>query len=58
MDDRIATTNHEDQAALVARVLEKAAKRYLLVDRTKFGRTGLYRLAARGLFDAIVSDRP
>ncbi len=58
VDDRIATTNHEDQAALVARVLEKAAKRYLLVDRTKFGRTGLYRLAARGLFDAIVSDRP
>ena len=57
VDDRIATTNHEDQAALVARVLEKAARRYLLVDHTKFGRTGLYRLAARGLFDAVVSDR-
>ena len=57
VDDKIATTNHEDQSALVARVLEKAARRYLLVDRTKFGRTGLYRLAARGLFDAIVSDR-
>ena len=57
VDDKIATTNHEDQAALVTRVLDKAAKHYLLVDRTKFGRTGLYRLAARGLFDAIVSDR-
>ena len=57
IDDRIATTNHEDQAALVTRVLDKAGRRYLLVDRTKFGRTGLYRLAARGAFDAIISDR-
>lgn len=57
VDDKIATTNHEDQAALVARALDKATRRYLLADRTKFGRTGLYRLAARGLFDAIVSDR-
>lgn len=56
VDERIATTNHEDQAALVARALDKAARRYLLVDRTKFGRTGLYRLAARGLFDAVVAE--
>ena len=30
-------------------------KRYLLVDKSKFGRTGLYRLSARGGFDAIFS---
>ena len=56
VDDKIATTNHEDQAALVSRVLEMASRRYLLVDKTKFGRRGLYRLAARGSFDAIISE--
>lgn len=56
VDDHIATTNHEAQSGLIARVLEKAGRRYLLADRTKFGRTGLYRLAARGAFDEILSD--
>lgn len=57
VNDKIATTNHEDQAGLITRVLDKASKRYLLADRSKSGRTGLYRLAARGSFDAIVTDR-
>ena len=57
VDDRTVTTNHEHQAELVTRVLELACKRYLLADRSKFGRTGLYRLAARGLFDAVISER-
>ena len=42
---------------LVTRVLDIANKRYLLVDHSKFGRTGLYRLATRAAFDAIISDR-
>lgn len=33
-----------------------ADRHYLLVDRTKLGRKGLYRIAARGGFDAIVTD--
>ena len=57
VDDQTVTTNHEHQAELVTRVLELASKRYLLADRSKFGRTGLYRLAARGLFDAVISER-
>ena len=57
VDDRSVTTNHEHQAELVTDVLELASKRYLLADRSKFGRTGLYRLAARGLFDAVISER-
>ncbi len=56
VDDRIATTNHENQAALLMRVFEKTPQKYLLADRSKFGRTGLYRLAARGAFDEILSD--
>ena len=46
VDDRTVTTNHEHQAELVTRVLELASKRYLLADRSKFGRTGLHKLAA------------
>ena len=57
LDDRTATTNHERQSELIKRVLDAADRRYLLVDRSKFGRTGLYRLSARGAFDAIVTDR-
>ena len=56
VDDRNATTNHENQAALLMRVFEKTPQKYLLADRSKFGRTGLYRLAARGAFDEILSD--
>ena len=56
VDDHNATTNHENQAALLMHVLDKAPQKFLLADRTKFGRTGLYRLAARGAFDEILSD--
>ena len=55
LDDQIATTNHERQAELVRRVLDAATHRYLLIDRSKIGRTGLHRLAPRGGFDAIIS---
>lgn len=55
IDDKNVTTNHERQAEILRRVLESAQKRYLLADKAKFGRTGLYRLSARGGFDAIFS---
>ena len=56
IDDRNVTTNHENQAALLMRVFEKASQKFLLADRSKFGRTGLHRLATRAAFDEIVSD--
>ena len=55
VDARNVTTNHERQAELIRRVLDTAEKRYLIVDRSKLGRTGLYRLSPRGGFDAIFS---
>ena len=58
LDDKTATTNHEHQAEILRKVLDTADKRYLLIDHTKLGRKGLYRIAARGGFDAILSDRP
>ena len=56
VDDKNATTNHERQAEMLRKVLDAADKRYLVVDHTKIGRKGLYRIAARGGFDAIITD--
>ncbi len=57
LDDKTATTNHEQQAEILRRVLDAADKRYLIIDHTKIGRKGIYRIAARGGFDAILTDR-
>ena len=56
MDAKNVTTNHERQAELIRRALDNADKRFLLLDRSKTSRTGLYRLAPRGAFDAIVTN--
>ena len=56
VDDKNATTNHERQAEMLHKVLDSADRRYLVVDHTKIGRKGLYRIAARGGFDAIITD--
>ena len=53
LDERNATTNHERQAELIRRVMDAAEQSYLIVDRSKLKRTGLYRIAARGAFAAI-----
>lgn len=55
VDDKNVTTNHERQAELLRHVLDAADKRYLIVDDTKFGRWGLYRISAKGGFDKIFS---
>ena len=56
LDDKTATTNHEQQANILRHVLDAADKKYLIIDHTKIGRKGLYRIAARGGFDAILTD--
>lgn len=56
LDDKTATTNHEQQSNMLRHVLAAADRRYLIVDHTKIGRKGLYRIAARGGFDAILTD--
>lgn len=55
INDKVVTTNHERQAEIVRKVLDSACKRFLLVDKSKFNRTGLYKISARGTFDAIVT---
>ena len=57
LNDKVLTTNHERQSELIRKVLDAAEKRYLLIDRSKYGRTGLYRLSARGAFDAILTEK-
>lgn len=56
LDQRTATTNHERQAEMLRNVLDLAERRYLLVDKSKLNRTGLYRLSARGAFNAILTN--
>jgi DeoR/GlpR family transcriptional regulator of sugar metabolism len=56
LDDSTATKNHERQAEILRKVLDAADRRYLIFNHTKIGRKGLYRIAARGGFDAIISD--
>ena len=55
VDSAAATTNSERQVGILRKALDTAQRRYLLVDRTKFNRTGVYRLSSRGAFDAIVT---
>lgn len=53
IDEKNATTNHERQAELIRTVIASADKNYLLIDRSKLNRTGLYRLAPRTAFHKI-----
>ena len=53
LDDRNATTNHERQAELIRRVMDAAEQNYLIADRSKLKRTGLYRIAPRSTFSEI-----
>ena len=57
VNSKLVTTNHEHQAGLVTKVLDMASRRYLLADRSKFGRTGIYRLSTLAAFDEIISDK-
>lgn len=41
---------------MLKKVLDAADKRYLMIDRTKLNRKGLYRIAARGGFDAVLCN--
>lgn len=54
-DDKV-TTNHEYHASLLMKVLDRAGQKYLLADRSKFNRSGLFRIAPCRAFDEILSD--
>ena len=54
-DDKV-TTNHEYHASLLMKVLDLAGHKYLLADRSKFNRSGLFRIASCRAFDEILSD--
>jgi len=54
-DDKV-TTNHENHAGLLMKVLELSGRKILLADRSKFNRSGLFRIAPRRAFDEILSE--
>ena len=54
--DEKVTTNHEYHAGLLMKVMELAKQKYLLVDKTKLDRSGLFRIAPCRAFDEIITD--
>ncbi|MBP5182661.1 MAG: DeoR/GlpR transcriptional regulator [Lentisphaeria bacterium] len=48
------TTNHEYHASLLMKVMDLAGRKYLLADRSKFDRCGLFRIAPCRAFDEIL----
>lgn len=55
-DDKV-TTNHEYHASLLMKVMELARQKFLLVDKSKLDRSGLFKIAPCRAFDEIISDR-
>ncbi len=55
-NEKSATTNHEDQCGLFSRILEKASSRYLLIDKSKRDRAGLFKIYALGGFDQVIHE--
>ena len=56
VEDDKATTNHEYHASLLMKVLEIARQKYLLIDKTKLNRSGLFKVIPTGAFDEILTD--
>ena len=56
VNDDDVTTNHENHASLLTKVLDMAQQKYLLADKSKFNRCGLFKLASKRSFDEIISD--
>ena len=56
IDDDSVTTNHENHAGLLMKVLEIARQKYLLLDKSKFNRRGLFKLISGRAFDEILSN--
>lgn len=51
-------TYHEDHAEFLRQALSMAKSKHLLIDRSKFGKAGLFKFADLRDFDAAVSDAP
>jgi len=50
------STNHENHATLLGKVLRIAEQKYLLADSSKFERNGLFRFAQKIHFDEIITE--
>ena len=54
-DDRV-TTNHEYHASLLMKVLEIARQKFLLIDKSKLNRNGLFKVIQGKAFDEIITE--
>lgn len=56
VDEGKVTTNHEYHAGLLMKVLEIARQKYLLIDRSKLKRNGLFKVISSRAFDEIITN--
>ena len=56
VEDGKTTTNHEYHASLLMKVLEIARQKYLLIDKSKLNRSGLFKVIPSRAFDEILTD--
>lgn len=56
IDGDLVTTNHENHSLLLHKVVRLASKKYLLADKSKFNRAGLFRIGTGRMFDKIITD--
>ena len=54
-DDKV-TTNHEYHAGLLMKILERSPQNYLLADKSKFDRSGLFKICSLKTFNEILTD--
>ncbi len=52
------TTFHEDHARFLQKVLGRSQESYLLLDSTKYGRSGLFAICPPERVDFLISDQP
>lgn len=55
-ENGVVTTNHEYLSTLLLKIMELAKKKFLLIDHSKFQRSGLFRLGCENNFDQIITD--
>ncbi len=56
ISDEKVTTNHEHHAGLLMKVLARSPQNYLLADKSKFDRSGLFKICSSRIFDEILTD--
>lgn len=56
VSDEVVSTNHEHHAVLLQKVIANADQKFLMADKDKFNRNGLFKFATTHAFDEILTN--